>query len=123
MRMPIFTYFLVVGSVLTGLLVWFGENREFEGAPMKTSQTIGVPKPSMPFKSKPDSRAESILDLTSVNFAAARERPAAERVPEKPAKVAAEPKPRQKTVVRSWAPPAGNAWFAAYPQNNWMSFR
>ncbi len=24
MRMPIFTYFLVVGSVLTGLLVWFG---------------------------------------------------------------------------------------------------
>ena len=54
MRMPIFTYFLVVGSVLTGLLVWFGENREFEGAPMKTSQTIGVPKPSMPFKSKPE---------------------------------------------------------------------
>jgi hypothetical protein len=33
MRMPIFSYFLVVGSVLTGLLVWFGDDRELASAP------------------------------------------------------------------------------------------
>ena len=122
MRMPIFTYFLVVGSVLTGLLVWFGDNRELESPPLKTSQAIGVPTP---FKGKQDARPEPTSDLTSVNFAAARERPAADgdRAREKPAKVAAEPKPRQKTVVRSWQQPPPRSWFAAYPQNNWMGIR
>ena len=74
MRMPIFSYLLVVGSVLTGLLVWFGDDRELASAPLKTSQAIGVPTP---FKGKPDSRPEAMPDLTNVNFAAARERPAA----------------------------------------------
>jgi len=68
MRMPIFSYFLVVGSVLTGLLVWFGDDRELASAPLKTSQAIGVPTP---FKGKPDARPEAMPDLTNVNFAAA----------------------------------------------------
>jgi hypothetical protein len=120
MRMPIFSYFLVVGSVLTGLLVWFGDDRELASAPLKASQAIGVPTP---FKGKPDSRPEAMPDLTNVNFAAARERPAAERerAREKSAKVAAEPKPRQKTVVRTWQQLPARSWFAEYPQTNWIT--
>jgi hypothetical protein len=54
-----------------------------------------------------------------VNFAAAREHPAAERerAPEKPAKVAAQPKPRHKTVVRTWRRPPARNWFAEYPHD------
>lgn len=128
MRMPIFSYFLVVGSVLTGLLVWLGDNRELESAPVKTSQTLGVPQP---FKGKPESmrestpasRAESMPDLSNVNFAAARSAAEREGPREKPAKVTTAPKPRQKTLVRSSPPAPRNAWFAEYPQNNWISFR
>ena len=72
MRMPIVSYFIVVGAVLTGLLIWFGDDGELERAPLRTSQQIGIPKP---FKGKP----ESMPDITTVNFAAAREHPAAER--------------------------------------------
>jgi len=72
MRMPIVSYFIVVGAVLTGLLIWFGDDGELESAPLRTSQQIGIPKP---FKGKP----ESMPDITNMNFAAARERPAAAR--------------------------------------------
>ena len=114
MRMPIFSYFLVVGAVLTGLLIWFGDDGDLKSAPLRTAQQVGIPKP---FKGQP----ETMPDISAVNFAAASERPAAarerpaaerERTPEKPAKVAAQPKPRQKTVVRTWQPPAQN-WVAA----------
>jgi len=112
MRMPIVSYFIVVGAVLTGLLIWFGDDGELERAPLRTSQQIGIPKP---FKGKP----ESMPDITTVNFAAAREHPAAERerAPEKPAKVAAQPKPRHKTVVRTWRRPPARNWFAEYPHD------
>jgi len=107
MRMPIFSYFVVVGAVLTGLLIWFGDDGELASAPLRTSQQVGIPKP---FKGQP----ETMPDISAVNFAATRESPAAERErpPEKPAKVAAQPKPRQKTVVRTWQSPAQN-WVAA----------
>ena len=36
MRMPIFSYFLVVGSVLIGLLLWFGN----EGVPNEMTSHI-----------------------------------------------------------------------------------
>ena len=116
MRMPIVSYFLVVGAVLAGLLIWLGDDGELESAPMRTSQQIGMPKP---FKGKP----ETMVDISNVNFAAARERPAAEheRAAEKPAKVAAEPKPRKKVVVRTWQQPARN-WFAEYPHDTLMGF-
>ena len=115
MRMPIVSYFIVVGAVLTGLLIWFGDDGELESAPLRTSQHIGIPKP---FKGKP----ESMPDITNMNFAAARERPAAERerAPEKSAKVAAQPKPRHKTVVRTWQPSPARNWFAEYPHDTLM---
>src|SRR5262249_20755152 len=103
--MPIFSYFLVVGAVLTGLLIWFGDDGELASVRLRTAQQVGIPKP---FK------GEAMPVISAVSFAAAREHPAAERErpPEKPAKVAAQPKPRQKTVLRTWQPPAQN-WVAA----------
>ena len=100
MRMPIFSYFLVVGAVLTGLLIWLGDDGDLQSAPLRTSQQVGMPKP---FKGKP----ETMPDITNANFAAAHARPATERnrPQDKPAKVAAEPK-RQKPVVNTWNPPA-----------------
>src|SRR5215470_7037947 len=99
MRMPIFSYFLVVGAVLTGLLIWLGDDVDLQSAPLRTSQQIGMPKP---FKGQP----ETMPEIRNANFAAAHEPPAAERAPEKRAKVAAEPKPRQKqrVVVHTWQP-------------------
>ena len=125
MRMPIFSYFIVVGAVLTGLLIWLGDDGDLQSAPMRTSQQIGMPKP---FKGQP----ETMVDITNVNFAAPHESPSAERAPEKPAKVAAEPKPRHKpkAVVRNWQPnwqpswePAARNSYAAYPHDNLMGLR
>src|SRR6476469_6826783 len=122
MRMPIFSYFIVVGAVLTGLLMWLGDDGDLQSAPLRTSQQVGMPKP---FKGKP----ETMVDITHANFAAAHERPSAERAPEKPAKVAAEPKPRHKpkAVARTWQPngqptwePAARNSFASYPHDNLM---
>jgi hypothetical protein len=112
MRMPIVSYFLVVGAVLTGLLIWVGDDGELEGAPLRTSQQVGIPKP---FKGQP----ETMPDITNANFGAARERPTTERerTQEKPAKVAAQPRPRQKAVVRAWQPPARNWVAAEYPHD------
>jgi hypothetical protein len=127
--MPIFSYFLVVGAVLTGLLIWLGDDGDLQSAPMRTSQQVGMPKP---FKGQP----ETMVDITNVNFAAPHERPSAERASEKPAKVAAEPKPRHKpkAVVRTWQPNGQPNWeaswqpqvrnsFASYPHDNLMGLR
>jgi hypothetical protein len=125
MRMPIFSYFIVVGAVLTGLLMWLGDDGDLQSAPLRTSQQVGMPKP---FKGKP----ETMVDITHANFAAPHERASAERASEKPAKVAAEPKPRHKpkAVARaeqpnwqpSWQPQARNS-FASYPHDNLMGLR
>jgi hypothetical protein len=63
LRMPIFSYFLVVGSVLTGLLLWFGDRNEPIGTALTSSQTVGIPK------FKPEPEAEHAR-ATAVNFAA-----------------------------------------------------
>ena len=81
MRMPILSYFFVVGAVLTVLLLWFGDDGDLQGAPLRTSQQVGVPKP---FKGQP----ESMPDVTNVNFAAAREPAPREKAAEKSAKPA-----------------------------------
>ncbi len=95
MRMPIFSYFLVVGAMLTGLLIWLGDDGDLQSAPMRTSQQVGMPKP---FKGQP----ETMVDITNVNFAAARERPATEpdRAQEKSAKAAAEPRPTNNASIK-----------------------
>jgi len=123
--MPIFSYFIVVGAVLTGLLMWLGDDGDLQSAPLRTSQQVGMPKP---FKGKP----ETMVDITHANFAAPHERASAERASEKPAKVAAEPKPRHKpkAVARTWQPgwqpswePAARNSFASYPHDNLMGLR
>jgi hypothetical protein len=65
MRMPLLRYFMVVGSVLIGLLFWVSNESEPNSSPIKTSQVVGVPRP---FKA---TRPELMPDLTAVNFAAA----------------------------------------------------
>jgi hypothetical protein len=65
MRMPIFSYFIVMGTVLVGLLFWVSNEMDPNGAPLKTSQMIGVPRP---FKA---TRSEPMRDRTAANFAAA----------------------------------------------------
>ena len=57
MRMPIVSYFIVVGAVLTGLLIWFGDDGELESAPLRTSQQIGIPKPSATARRKSPRRS------------------------------------------------------------------
>ena len=65
MRMPLLRYFMVVGSVLVGLLFWVSNESEPNSSSLKTSQVVGVPRP---FKA---TRPELMPDLTTVNFAAA----------------------------------------------------
>jgi hypothetical protein len=88
--MPIFSYFLVVGSVLTGLLLWFGNGNEPIGPALTTSQTVGVPK------FKPGFEAERAR-ATAVNFAA--EHKHSERKSLKAAEM-----PRQKTTTNYSTP-------------------
>ena len=65
MRMPIFSYFIVMGTVLVGLLFWVSNEIDPNSVPLKTSQVVGVPRP---FKA---TRPEPMRDLTAVNFAVA----------------------------------------------------
>jgi hypothetical protein len=63
-RMPIFSYFIVMGTVLVGLLFWVSNELDPNSAPLKTSQVLGLPRP---FKA---TRSEPMRDLTAANFAA-----------------------------------------------------
>ncbi len=65
--MPILSYFLVVGGVLTGLLLWLGDGSQSNGTALTSSQTIGIPK----FKPEPEPEHAR---ATAVNFGAERER-------------------------------------------------
>jgi hypothetical protein len=42
---PVFSYFLIIGSVLTGLLFYANSVMVPEPLPFSISQTIGLPKP------------------------------------------------------------------------------
>jgi hypothetical protein len=64
MRMPLFSYFIVAGTMLVGLLFWVGPETEPASSSIKTSQTIGLPTP---FKAPPE---PAQYKITSVNFAA-----------------------------------------------------
>ncbi|MFZ1068219.1 MAG: hypothetical protein WCB50_19960 [Pseudolabrys sp.] len=102
MRMPIFSYFLVVGGVLTGLLLWFGNGSGPIGPALTSSQTFGIPK----FKPEPEAeRARA----TAVNFAAEYKR--AER---KSLKIAETP-PRQKA---NYSKPKPSSHFAEFPHDS-----
>jgi hypothetical protein len=102
MRMPILSYFIVVGSVLAGLLIWTGREAQPTNAAVKTSQTVGLPQP---FKALPE---RSELKVTGVNFAAQRESPVT-----KPAKTVDTPR-KQKVAVKPPATPTWS-WVAEFP--------
>jgi len=61
--MPIFSYFLVVGGVLTGLLLWVGNQSTPIETAFTSSQTVGIPK----FRPQPEA---DHARATTVNFAA-----------------------------------------------------
>jgi hypothetical protein len=102
--MPIFSYFLVVGGVLTGLLLWFGNESQSNGTALTSSQTIGIPK------FKPEAAPEHAR-ATAVNFAAAYKLPES-----KPLKTADTPR-KKKATTNSLEPLTRNK-YAEFPHNN-----
>ena len=102
--MPIFSYFLVVGSVLTGLLLWFGNENEPIEPTLTTSQPVGIPK------FKPEPEAEHAR-ATAVNFAAEYKRS------ERKSLKAAEMPPRQKPTS-NYSKPQPLGHFAEFPHDN-----
>jgi len=92
MRMPLFSYFVVMGSTLTLGLIYISNRIEPRGSPVPTSQIVGIAKP---FKPEPE---RSPYIITGSNFAAAY-RPAS-------ARAAAEPKPTRRTASLQQQQPA-----------------
>ena len=99
--MPIFSYFLVVGSVLTGLLLWFGNESQPNGTALRSSQMVGIPK----FKPEPEPEHAR---ATAVNFAAEYKR--------RENKSADTPR-KQKATTNSLEPLTRNR-FAEFPHDN-----
>jgi len=95
MRMPLFSYFVVMGSTLTLALIYISDRIEPLGSPIPTSQIVGVAKP---FKPEPE---RSPYKVTGTNFAAAY----------KPASVRAadEPKPTRRADSHQQQQPAADA--------------
>jgi hypothetical protein len=65
MRMPVLSYFPVVGTIFFGVLTLV--NNRLAPMPLQTSQTVGIPAP---FKAPP----EEAQSITSANKLAAEKR-------------------------------------------------
>ena len=112
MRMPVLGYFVVVGSVLLGLLYWTGDKGAPEGPAFKTSQTVGIPKSFAPRPQQPP-----LPEITTVNFASEYDQPqpnAATSAEPKPAK-SAETKRKDRSATGHR--PTWNR-FVEYPHDN-----
>ena|SRR4029079_16476360 len=83
MRMPLFSYFVVMGFTLTLALIYISDRIEPLGSPVPTSQIVGLAKP---FKPEPE---RSPYAITGTNFASVH-KPA-------PVRVVAESKPARRT--------------------------
>lgn len=95
MRMPIVSYFVVMGATLTLALIFISNRLEPLGSPVATSQIVGVARPYMP---EPE---RSPYAITGTNFAAAY-KPAA-------ARAAAETKPtRRADLLQQQQQPAAD---------------
>ena len=110
MRMPVLGYFVVVGSLLLGLLYWTGDNGASEGSAFKTSQTVGIPKSIAP-------QQQPLPEITTVNFASEYDQSqpkATMPVERKPAKSAAT-KRKDRTAAGH-----RSIWnrFVEYPHDN-----
>lgn len=107
MRMPIFSYFIVAGMALLGLLFWWTNGVDHaDGSVVQTSQVIGVPKP---FRASPELPQ---YQVTGVNFAVPYERPAKGKKTVKSAEAA----PKQKKVRKNWDDAPRNL-FAEFPHD------
>jgi hypothetical protein len=95
MRMPLFSYFVVMGSTLTLALIFISDRIEPLGSPVSTSQTVGI---RVPFKPEPE---RSPYKITGTNFAAAY-KPASSRA-------ADESKPTRRTDSLRQQQPAADA--------------
>jgi hypothetical protein len=106
LRMPILSYFLVVGGALVGLLLLFGNGNGTEpiGAPLTSAQTVGLPS----FKPEPETEHARV---TAVNFAAAYKHSEG-----KSAKTA-ETRPRPKAIA-NYSKPESLSRFAEFPHTN-----
>ena len=93
MRMPVLRYFLVVGSVLFGLLMLVNSKTQSSGRPVKTAQTVGLPQP---VKIRP----EPAPQVTAVNFAAEQGPPQAKPVDAANPPKAVEKKRKEKTASK-----------------------
>jgi hypothetical protein len=102
MRMPLFSYFVVMGSTLALALIFISDRIEPRGSPVPTSQIVGLAKP---FKPEPE---RSPYKVTGTNFAAAY----------KPASVRAadEPKPPRRAESLQQKQPAADAEVARVPR-------
>jgi hypothetical protein len=112
MRMPVLGYFVVVGSVLLGLLYWTGDKGAAESSAFKTSQTVGIPKS---FSLRP--QQQPLPEITTVNFASEYDQPqpkAAPPVEPKPAKSA---ETKRKDKATAGHRPTWNR-FVEYPHDN-----
>ena len=58
MRMPIFRYFVVVGTILFGAIALV--SNELESKPLPVSQKVGVPPP---FKASPETTADVSIQV------------------------------------------------------------
>jgi hypothetical protein len=103
LRMPVFSYFLVIGSVLTGLLLWFGNESQPNGTALTSSQMVGIPK----FNPVPEPEHARV---TAANFAAEYSRGVT-----KPLKTANTQR-KQKTTINSLEPLKRNR-FAEFPRD------
>jgi len=103
---PVFSYFLIVGSVLTGLLSYASSVMVPEPLPFRVSQTIGLPKPY---------KAPMIIveSPTPAVIATTIEQPVGAK---KPVKVVRRHKPTR--VVRQTLP---QERYAAYPPRDFWS--
>jgi len=92
MRMPLFSYFVVMGSTLTLGLIYISNRIEPLGSPVPTSQIVGIAKP---FKPEPE---RSPYIITGSNFAAAY-KPASGRPAHEPKPTRrADPLPQQRSA-------------------------
>ena len=95
MRMPLFSYFVVMGFTLTLALIYISDRIEPRGSPVRTSQIVGIAKP---FKPEPE---RSAYTVTGSNFAAAY-KPAS-------ARTAHGPRPARRADSLPQQEPADNA--------------
>ena len=107
MRMPLFSYFVVVGSTLTLALVYVSDRIEPLGSPVLTSQIVGI---RAPFKPEPD---RSPYKITGTNFAAAY-KPASARATD-------EPKPTRRTDSLRQQQPAADTETNRVPDRKYIA--